>query len=324
MHCHSTRSDGVNTPNEVIREAKRKKLDFLTLTDHDTIAPREFQDTLRNEWIGSCDSVEISARNYDLEKSLHLVSYARIFKDSLSEVLGRSLTWKQSMKWGQLESLFSRHSFAGSRQWFDSFMRNTLGREPETSNKYDMSRYLYSEWWNKGKMVSILGDLLQNNDIVARFYEECLKRWWKLYDIYWFEVDEYEPSVETTINEVVTKSGWVVSLAHPNVTFNENKWGIAEFERTIEDYIDKWLNGIEINTMASPQWVHTILQIREKYDLILTFGSDCHSIWYDGTDGKHASIGDINPLILDAEKELPSWISAFDQNFERFQSQLWI
>jgi len=40
MHCHSTRSDGRNTPEEVISEAVRLDLDFLALTDHDTIAPK--------------------------------------------------------------------------------------------------------------------------------------------------------------------------------------------------------------------------------------------------------------------------------------------
>jgi len=46
MHCHSTRSDGKNTPQEVLQEGVRQKLDFLALTDHDIIAPKEFQDSL--------------------------------------------------------------------------------------------------------------------------------------------------------------------------------------------------------------------------------------------------------------------------------------
>jgi len=46
MHCHSILSDGRNTPLEVLQEAQRKNLDFLALTDHDAIAPQEFQSQL--------------------------------------------------------------------------------------------------------------------------------------------------------------------------------------------------------------------------------------------------------------------------------------
>jgi predicted metal-dependent phosphoesterase TrpH len=47
MHCHSTLSDGRNSLEEIIAEAKRCNLDFLALTDHDHISPKSFQDTLR-------------------------------------------------------------------------------------------------------------------------------------------------------------------------------------------------------------------------------------------------------------------------------------
>ena len=46
MHCHSTRSDGKNAPEEVIMEARRKNLDFLPLTDHDVISSPDFQGQL--------------------------------------------------------------------------------------------------------------------------------------------------------------------------------------------------------------------------------------------------------------------------------------
>jgi predicted metal-dependent phosphoesterase TrpH len=37
MHCHSTYSDGVLTPEELMNFAKEKKLTLFSLTDHDTI-----------------------------------------------------------------------------------------------------------------------------------------------------------------------------------------------------------------------------------------------------------------------------------------------
>ena len=326
MHCHSTRSDGRNTPEEVISEAVRLDLDFLALTDHDTIAPKWFQDALKDKWIKTCDSVEISAQNEDMWKSLHLVSYAKIFHDSLHRVLEESRHGKMSMKWGQFDILIREFGFEWSREGFDSFMQNKLWREPVTSNKYDMSRYIMSEWENQNKAKKILWNLATSNDIVLHFYLECLKREWKLYEIYWYEVAEYEPSVEKTVDEVVNKSWWIVSMAHPNVTFWGNKGWVAEFERTIWDYVQKWVQGVEINTMASSEWIHSILKARQKFDLILTFWSDCHEIGYDGSDEKHATIGQKNSQMLspDMWKRTYRWSSFTEDSFWRFQEVLWI
>lgn len=324
MHCHSTLSDGKNTPEQVIDEAKRLGLDFLALTDHDTIAPQEFQDSLKKVGIETCDSVEISARNEDLDKSLHLVSYAKIFKKSLHDILDNSMHGKMKMKAWQLDMLISNHWFEGSMEWFDTYMKEGLWREPETSNKYDMARYLHSVEMNEYKMREVLGDKTKNWDVVGSFYEQCLKRGWALYDIYWYESEEYEPSVEQAVDEVVTKAGWIISMAHPNVTFSETKWWIPEFQRTIWNYVKKWINGIEINTMASPEWVHEILAARQKYDLILTFGSDCHNIGYDWADGKHSTIWKKNPNMSapDLWKQTYRWISFTDSNFLRFQNTI--
>jgi len=320
MHCHSTLSDGKNSLNEVLAEAKRLWLDFLSLTDHDTISPQEFQRDLGNVWIQTCDSVEISARNNALDKSLHLVSYAKMFHQSLHEVLENSRKGKLSMKKGQLDTLIQKFWFLWSHDWFDTYMRVKLWREPETSNKYDMARYLMTYLQNKMKARKILWWLCTSDDVVLHFYLECLKREWAFYDIYWYEVEEYEPSVEQTVGEVAQRSWGLVSMAHPNVTFWWNRWWILEFDRTIWDYVQKWVRWVEINTMASPEWVEAILRQRQKYDLILTFWSDCHQIWYDGSDGKHASIGDINPIIFRSGKGE----SMLEENFERFQGQLWI
>jgi predicted metal-dependent phosphoesterase TrpH len=38
LHCHSTRSDGVLSPNEVVRRAGDRGVDVLALTDHDELA----------------------------------------------------------------------------------------------------------------------------------------------------------------------------------------------------------------------------------------------------------------------------------------------
>jgi hypothetical protein len=38
MHFHSTCSDGKNTHEEILEQAKQKGLEFIALTDHDNIS----------------------------------------------------------------------------------------------------------------------------------------------------------------------------------------------------------------------------------------------------------------------------------------------
>ncbi len=315
MHCHSLDSDGKNSQQEIVNEAQKKNIQFLALTDHDVIASKDFQAQLHKIGIASCDSVEISARNYELEKSLHLVSYAKVFSDSLHQVLETARAGKERMKWGQFQRLTEEYGFSGNKEAFDTFMEQKLGRTPDTANKYDMARYFYSISENKNIMSSIVSSLSQNSDIVVAFYEECMKRWGKLYDTYGYESEEYEPSVQQTIEEIVQKSRGIVSLAHPNVTFSNNKWGIKEFLRTIENYVDQGVNAVEINTQASREWVQAVLYVQQKYNLLLTFWSDCHQIGYDGRDGKHASIGEQNPNVSDEMRE---------KYFAKFQENIWL
>jgi len=42
--------------------------------------------------------------------------------------------------------------------------------------------------------------------MVAQFYGVCFKREGALYPIYGYEVEDYEPSVQETVDEVVKKS----------------------------------------------------------------------------------------------------------------------
>ncbi len=100
-------------------------------------------------------------------------------------------------------------------------------------------------------------------------------------------------------------------MAHPNFSFE--KWGIEEFKRVLPNYVKKWVWAVEINARATPDWIQAILEARRKYDLVLTFWTDCHEIWT--TDRKHGDLWQLNPYI---SGEL------IQQNFEKFKKKTWL
>ncbi len=71
LHTHSTASDGTYSPEDLVREAARKKLKFLSLTDHDTIGGLSKIISVPDELI-FINGVEISA---EFPKTLHILGY---------------------------------------------------------------------------------------------------------------------------------------------------------------------------------------------------------------------------------------------------------
>jgi predicted metal-dependent phosphoesterase TrpH len=74
LHLHTTASDGVMTPSEIVRYAKSKGLQAIAITDHDTIEGLE-EGLLEGEKIGFevVPGVEISAEHSP--GSMHLLGY---------------------------------------------------------------------------------------------------------------------------------------------------------------------------------------------------------------------------------------------------------
>ena len=64
--------------------------------------------------------------------------------------------------------------------------------------------------------------------------------------------------------------GGVISIAHPNFSW-ERYDSIEGLQRDIATLVDQGVMGIEINALATPEWVKIILEIRDRYDLLLTF-----------------------------------------------------
>jgi 3',5'-nucleoside bisphosphate phosphatase len=74
LHTHSDRSDGTDTPAELVRRARAQGIDVLALTDHDTTEGwQEAVDVAERCDVVLVRGIEISARH--LGDSVHLLAY---------------------------------------------------------------------------------------------------------------------------------------------------------------------------------------------------------------------------------------------------------
>jgi predicted metal-dependent phosphoesterase TrpH len=133
LHCHSTRSDGLLPPDEVVRRAAARGVDVLALTDHDEVAGvPEAREAARDAGIELVPGAELSVSWED--QTIHVVALridpehedlatgletirsgregrARRIADAL-EAAGIPGAWEGAMRYVTSERLISRAHFA--------------------------------------------------------------------------------------------------------------------------------------------------------------------------------------------------------------------
>ncbi len=301
MHFHTTRSDGYQTWQERIEDAVRKKLQLITTTDHDIMSSEGFIAEARKNNIITFPSVEISTKDYEKQKSMHVTCYLRDFNQQLISVLDNTREKKQQLMSVQLERIFSLWFEWGVEDFFAYFEKKWRPRW--WLNKFDIARYVYSTWSNKQRIKKLLWndfDLQDNYKVhlsnITKFYLLCLKDNGELNSEYGVRIPEYEPEIEQ-IAEILKDQPHILSIAHPNFTL-EKEW-ITYFKENIQYYLNKGINGIEINSKASPEWIDAIQWVTTQYNLYQPRWSDNHM--QGEVDNKHEDYGVLNPHLSDEQ-----------------------
>ena len=262
-------------------------MDFVALTDHDTVS-YWFREKLKKAWILSCQSVEISARNSLYDKSLHLTMYAKLISNNINLRILNIIEWRKLLIKTQVEHLNKLWFDIDLHQFYDFNILNW--RKIEWLNKYDISRFIFSDPENREKAILWNGWVQIDEE---EFYLKFLKEWWKKYNEFSVRIPEYEPIIEECKNFKEESNG-ILSIAHPDFTFK--KWWISQFIDILPHYIEQWwINAIEINSKATKEWVDAIIEAKNRYSLFLTFWSDCHKVWKP--DSKHWDFWETNQFV---------------------------
>ena len=303
-------SDWFNYVEDFAEIARDTNLTMCAVTEHDVVN-RKLKELLGDTDILVPEAVEISAKNYDKDKSLHILYYAKTISREVDDLLSDVLNNKKQMLNLQIKKL--------AKFWFEIDLESVMdyvrkqGAWDDWMNKWNMTKYLF-EWKNRDINTLIFYGIFNNLDLWNQdeykwFYNSCMKSGWEFYNQYKIDNLTYEPDV-TVVWELAKKDNAIMSIAHPNFTF---KKGVEYFKKELPDYIEKWVNAIEFNAKVDYKWGKAIMESKEKYDLILTFGSDCHMIWWD--DDKHATFWTVSPFINQ---------DILEDNLAKFRTKTWI
>jgi predicted metal-dependent phosphoesterase TrpH len=253
LHLHTTASDGVMTPSEIVNYAKNKGLVAIAITDHDTIEGLE-EGLLEGQRVGLevIPGVEISAEHSS--GSMHLLGF---FIDIRHPVLKERLEYLQRARAERNPRMVEKLNKLGIDITFDEVLKASGGGQ--------VGRPHFAQ-------------VLLEKGYVRSFqeaFDRFLKKGASAY------VEKMRFSAEESIHFINEANG-VAVLAHPN-TLQLN--GYSELENLIIRLVKKGLRGIEA---YYPE--HSALEVAqyktlaERHGLLVTGGTDYHGIEKNGLD----------------------------------------
>jgi predicted metal-dependent phosphoesterase TrpH len=123
LHTHSTASDGVLTPTELVELAARHEVDVIGLTDHDTVTGVA-EATAAGERAGVrvIAGIELSARHDD--RAVHVLGY---FLDARDENLLRTLDEMQADRLDRVRRMVERLNELGYELTLDEVLSHARG-----------------------------------------------------------------------------------------------------------------------------------------------------------------------------------------------------
>lgn len=246
LHVHTTFSDGLLTPEQVIDLALKKNIDGIAITDHDTILGIEPAIAYSNE-VGNI-------------KVIPGIELGCIFKDEEVHILGYFIDYKGE-KIIDITKRLRRNRIARGLEMIkkinDLGMELTIDEVKKLSNKDYIGRpHIARALINRGYVTSI---------------QDAFNKWLNRGMPAYIERDTL--TLIETIN-LIHQSNGIAVLAHP---------GLLIDKEIIYYCIDNGIDGLEaIHSKHNDDDVKFLIEISKKLGIIITGGSDCHGHIIDG------------------------------------------
>lgn len=242
LHSHSYYSDGSASVDQVVRFAMAEGLDFVSLTDHDTMAGVERAVNLgKRLGIRVIPGLEISAVDEKTGRNVHLICYMPRRTDNLEKFVQKTLDSRNEAARPLVEEISKVFPIA----WKDVV-------EAAGPAKCIFRQHIMRALMERGYSFEIFGD----------FYQEVFSR--IPYCVQFPEVREAA--------EVIRAAGGIAALAHPGAY---DSLGLAE-----ELARDGKIQAIELShPRNTDENKKEIARIAMEYGLVPIGGSDYHGFY---------------------------------------------
>jgi hypothetical protein len=239
LHLHTQFSDGTFTPEELVLRAQNVGLACIALTDHDTVEGCD-------RAAAACAAVkmefipgaELTAELGDTE--VHILGY---FLDTQNKLLLERIGKFQAVRQSRIREMCAALNQLGIPLKAESVFALANCKSP---GRPHVARALVKE--------KLIGNL---DEAFEKYLKKGRPAW----------VPKTKMSALEGV-ELIHQAGGLAVMAHP---------GLNRTDDIIPDLVKAGLDGIEcFHTKHSTVMAERYLEIAEKYNLLVTGGSDCH------------------------------------------------
>ena len=246
LHCHTKLSDGSLGIEDIILQAQRTGVEWLSITDHDTMASFSRADVLANRaGIKMLHGVELSAWDKERGRKVHVLCYNPQKPDRLEGLCLKCCEIRKQTSKEMIEKVMEKYPIT-----MESILKHT------TSSKSIFKQHIMRALIDYGYALEFYGDL--DSELFNPKTGSCY-------------VEREYPDVNFVI-DLIHLSGGVAVLAHP---------ALYDSIELLEELAEKGkIDGVEIgHYSADAAYREKLTEIADKYDLIRTGGSDFHGLY---------------------------------------------
>lgn len=241
MHTHTTGSDGLLNPEELVTKGYQKRLDGIALTDHDSVSAieRAIQKSKEFDRFLVVPGVEMGCSYEDEE--VHILGY---FIDYRNNDLAKVLKKLRDSRWIRGIEIMKRLAEMGVELPRDEILKNS--EKEGFIGRATIARELVSN----GHVKDIKEAFQKYLDVGKPAY-----------------VDRYKLSIKDTI-DLIHDIGGISVLAHP---------GLLSKKEVMTECVEKGIMGVEcFHSKHTLNQIKIFRMFANENNLIVTGGSDYH------------------------------------------------
>lgn len=256
MHSHSTCSDGIFSPIELLKKAEEEKLNYYSITDHDSVSAYE-------------ELLNINTKQYFSGKIVLGSEIRFIYKGSQMEMLCYGFNYNKlkdnywvnkqayhNLKKALLKNILEKAKLLG-------FKYNKIKYDENT--KPEKLFYLELEKHEENKKILESYQIKHSGDFFRKLISSPKSPMF-------FDATNYALNFDT-VTELIHNAGGIAILAHPFGVYN-----IENPKEVINELISTGkLDGLEcMHSNITPEQTEYLLNLCQKHNLLSTGGSDFH------------------------------------------------
>ena len=284
LHIHSVYSDGSKTVEEILKICEEKKLEYISITDHNTA--KQYEDkALKNNNIFSGKVIKGAELN-------------AVFQDKNIEILGYNINPDIINEW--CKKYYSEEKLEEQQEICCKRLLDICDKQgliydeskiikPKATGYVEIS--IYNELMKHKENYEILGEFTESLGV---FFRKGLAN---PQSVYFVNRIEFRPKYKEVV-DIIHESGGKAFLAHPfEYKFEDTIGFINDLKKELE------LDGIEcFHPSANQEERKTLVQYEKKNKLYMSGGSDYH-----GDSKPDIEIG-IGRGDLNISKEILEWL----------------